>query len=242
MRRRPVARALVGALVAALVAACGGGSDDGGAEPASSPSSDATASDSPTASTGPAAGGDPAAYLPAPQGVELTAPGTALRLRDSAYVAWTPRQDLVGVVGLKVLEVRRTTVAESLQGFRLDPTEAASTPYFVSTVVGNGGDTDLGGRQLPIYAVDSEDRLVPPTGVDRAFEPCPGSVLPPIFAPGDTARSCLIFLVPAGAELVSVMFRPPEGVVPITWTGRIRDIAEGAKGATGRTGKKPAAG
>jgi hypothetical protein len=123
-------------------------------------------------------------------------------------------------------------VERSLSGFQLDARAKASTPYFVSMLVGNGGDTDLGGRQLPVYAVDSAGRLVPPTGVDQGFEPCPGSLLPAVFAPGDKARSCLIFLVPSGAELESVTFRPPEGVVPITWSGRVRALGGGTPRST----------
>ena len=169
---------------------------------------------------------DPAAYLPVPGGRELTPPGTELRFKEPALAAWTPRQGLVGVVGVQVQRVERTTVARSLAGYELTPEESASTPYFVTVKVGNGGDTDLGGRQLPVYVVDSEDRLVAPTGIDPAFEPCPGSVLPAVFAPGETTRSCLIFLVAPGAELAQVMFRPPEGVVPITWTGKVRRLED----------------
>lgn len=220
LRRPSYAAALAGVLAAALVG-CGGGADEPAGSESSSPATTAeptgpTATDSPT--------GDPAAYLPVPDDVELTEPGSRLRLRDAAFVAWTPRQDLVGVVGLEVVGVEETTVEESLAGFRLDDAAAASTPYFVTAQVGNGGDTDLGGRQLPLYVVDTEDRLVPPTGVDQAFEPCPGSLLPAVFAPGDRARTCLVFLVPEGAELASVMFRPPEGVVPITWSGKVERL------------------
>ena len=32
--------------------------------------------------------------------------------------------------------------------------------------------------------------------------------------------------VPQGAELASVMFRPPEGVVPITWTGKVKQLGD----------------
>lgn len=221
---------VAGVAVLGLLAGCGGGGDDeGDVSPSPDPTSQAP---SPAPSESPSADptADSTAYLPTPEGITLTAPGTALRFKDAALAAWKPRQDVVGVVGVRVLKVEQTTVAKSLVGFQLDAAARASTPYFVSTEVGNGGDTDLGGRQLPIYAVDSADRLIPPTGVDQGFKPCPGSVLPAIFAPGDEARSCLIFLVPSGATLQSVMFRPPEGVVPLTWTGKVKQL--GAKPAT----------
>ncbi len=89
----------------------------------------------------------------------------------------------------------------------------------MQTEVTNVGETDLGARQLPFYVVDGRGLLVAPTGVAPDFEPCAGSTLPAIFAPGDRTTSCLIFLVPEGQELQSVMFRPPEGVAPLLWTG-----------------------
>ena len=221
-------------LAVASTTSCGGpdGSDDPTPAPDGPSSSTATADES----TAPA---DPAAYLPTPDGVELTSPGTVLDFKEGAFAAWTPRQDVVGVVGVSVLRVERTTVEESLAGFELDPADAASTPYFVTVKVGNGGETDLGGRQLPVYAVDEVDRLIPPTGVDPGFEGCPGSVLPAVFAPGDMTRSCLIFLVPPDSELASVMFRPPEGVVPITWTGEVTSPGRQGEGGQ-REGRRGA--
>jgi hypothetical protein len=222
------------AAVSLLCAGCGGGaSDDPAPSSTPSPESSSTPTATPT-TTGPATPTpDPAAYLPVPEGRELTPPGTVLDYDESALVAWKPRQDVVGVVGVRVLKVRRTTVAKSLAGYRLSPEEKASTPYFVSLDVGNAGGTDLGGRQLPIYVVDSDERLIAPTGVDQKFAACPGALLPAIFAPADESRSCLIFLVSSGATLRSVMFRPPEGVVPLTWVGKVKDL-----GATGGDRKK----
>ena len=240
MSRRPHAAVLAATLVAGLLAGCGGSDepDDptGATSPApSSSSSEGPSGDPSTSSESPSDGADPSAYLPVPADVELTPPGTTLRYKEAAFVAWQPRQDLVGVVGLEVRRVEQTTVQKSLRGFQLDEQAKASTPYFVTTEVGNGGETDLGGRQLPVYVVDTDGRLVPPTGVDQAFDPCPGSVLPAIFAPGDTAKSCLIFLVPEGAELASVMFRPPEGVVPITWAGKVTELGARPKTRKGGT-------
>ncbi len=240
MSRRPVAVVLASAVLSTLLVGCGGASSDDAEQETPSPQTATSTASDPSAAdpsgTDPS-DTDPADYLPVPDGVELTEPGTELSFRQGAFAAWKPRQDLVGVVGVTVLKVEQTTVKKSLQGFDLDPAAAASTPYFVSTLVGNGGETDLGGRQLPLYAVDTAGRLVPPTGVDQAFEPCPGSALPAIFAPGDRARSCLIFLVPSGAELISVMFRPPEGVVPLTWTGKVKQLDAAGKNKDKRKDK-----
>jgi hypothetical protein len=229
-------------VLAASVTACGGGADPAPeqTEPGQTSTSDTTSSEpTSTSPSAPTTATTDADYLPVPEGRVLTEPGTEFGLRERGLVAWKPRQDVVGVVGISVLRIERTTVAASLQGYRLDAAAAASTPYFVTIEVGNGGDTDLGGRQLPMYVVDSADRLVAPTGIDQAFEPCPRSTLPAVFAPGDATRSCLIFLVPPGATLEQVMFRPPEGVVPITWAGKVRRLEDrgGRKGtARGRRG------
>lgn len=151
--------------------------------------------------------------------------------------AWLPRQDLVGVVEVAVTRVEETTVQESLAGFDLGRDEQRSTPYFVTTKVTNVGETDLGARQLPLYFLDDRGALVLPTGVARDFEPCPGSTLPAVFAPGESTRSCLIFLAPEGSSLQSITFRPPEGVVPLRWTGEVRSLDErGSRQAPRRAG------
>ncbi|MFB9314987.1 hypothetical protein [Nocardioides plantarum] len=237
MSRRPLASALAGTLAAGLLgglAGCGGGDDSSqGRTPTPSPTSTSAGADAggtTGASASATTSADPTAYLPVPQGVRLTAAGSALTFGRTAVAAWQPRQGRVGVVGVRVDRVQQTTVTRSLAGFRLDATARASTPYFVSMLVTNRGATDLGGGQPPIYVVDTSGRLVPPTGVAQDFEACAGSLLPAGFAPGERTRSCLIFLVPSGARLASVSFRPPEGVAPITWTGKVTRLRRSASG------------
>ncbi|CAN5377700.1 hypothetical protein BH11ACT8_BH11ACT8_31150 [soil metagenome] len=235
MRSRRVACAAALVAVASL-SGCGGPaepSDEPSAEPSSTPTSSISSSAAESPSEG-AAGG----YLPVPAGVTLTEPGTELALKDAAVAAWEPRQGLVGVVDVTVARISVTTVKKSLRDFDLTDAQQASTPYFVQTVVANAGDTDLGARQLPVYLLDSQGGLVPPTGVDPAFEACPGSTLPAIFAPGDKARSCLVFLVPEGRDVQLVMFRPPEGVVPLTWTGQVVALAKPGDEAGDTSGGK----
>ena len=195
-----------------------------------------TATESPTAdTTSSPEGGDDDGYLPVPSGVELTEPGTDLDLKDPAVAAWLPRQDLVGVVEVAVTRIEETTVQSVLAGFDLDAEEQRSTPHFVTVKVTNVGATDLGARMLPLYFLDDRGVILAPTGIARDFEPCPGSTLPPVFAPGDSATSCLLFLVPEGSELQSVMFRPPEGVVPLRWTGDVTPLRERSRGSRGRS-------
>lgn len=210
--------------LALLAAACGGGGGDADEEPPT-PAPSTSSVESPGASSGPTSAAMPG-YLPVPEGIMLAEPGAMLELEESAVAAWEPREGLVGVVEVSVTRIEETTVQASLAGFDLEGDQQRSTPYFVRTRVTNVGDTDLGARQLPLYFLDNKGGLIAPTGVDRDFEDCPGSTLPTVFAPGDKARSCLIFLAPEGSTLQSVMFRPPEGVVPLQWRGKLSSLSE----------------
>lgn len=177
-------------------------------------------------------------YLPVPSGVTLTEPGTRLELKESAVAAWAPRQDLVGVVDVAVTRIEETTVQASLAGFDLTGDEQRSTPYFVRAKVANVGATDLGARQAPVYFLDDRGVLIAPTGVARDFEACPGSILPAVFAPGDETTTCLIFLAPEGATLQSIMFRLPEGVVPLQWRGKVTELGKDGKKSRKKRNKK----
>ena len=212
LRPSGIAAAVLG--LGLLVASCSGeAEDDATPQPSPRPSSSGSATPSPAP--------EPDGYLPVPAGVTLSEPGERLSLKDPAVVAWQPRQDLVGVVELAVTRIERTTVQASL-------------PYFVRARVGNVGETDLGGRQVPLYFLDGAGVLVAPTGVARDFEACPGSTLPGVFAPGEETSTCLIFLVPKDASLQSIMFRPPEGVVPLQWTGKVTSPRPAAVTRKGR--------
>lgn len=225
---RRLALAAVVLLGTPLSACADGGGGGGGDQTAASTAPTESASETSDGST----------YLPVPDGVELTEPGSALTLKETATGAWTPRQDLVGVVDVAVTRLRKTTVAKTFDGYALDDVAQASTPYFVFAKVTNAGDTDLGGRRLPLYVIGSGGGLLEPTGIAQDFAPCPGAQLPAIFAPGDKANTCLVFLAPSGSTLTSVMFRPPEGVVPVTWTGDVKPLKVATNKGRGKKGQK----
>ncbi len=226
--------ALTGAVLALalLAAACGGGGEDATPPtPAPSTSGAASAGASPEPTTAPVQG-----YLPVPEGVTLSEAGTMLELGEPAVAAWEPRQDLVGVVEIEVTGIDETTVQASLAGFDLEGDQQRSTPYFVRARVTNVGDTDLGGRQVPLYLLNSRGVLVAPTGVARDFAACPGATLPAVFAPGDKSATCLIYLAPEGSELQAIMFRPPEGVVPLQWRGTVTQLGKDGMKADKKAG------
>ena len=206
-RLAPVALAALFPLGA--LTACGGDGDDDGGSP------DPTASAS--ESSGP--------YLPVPDGVELTAPGTELEVGTSGVIAWQPRQNLVGVLDINVTQLVRTTFAQSFEGWDVKAEQKKGlTPYFVRATVANLGETNLSQRHVPLYAVDSDDTLVEPTEFTDDFEACPGGALPRGFFSDDSTEVCMVYLVGEGLELSGVTFRPTEEFEPITWTGPIEDL------------------
>jgi hypothetical protein len=203
------------------LSACSGddgtnGNTESGDEPTQSPTSETSEPEEP--------------YLPVPEGVELTAPGSELAVGEPAVIAWQPRQDLVGVLDLDVTRLERTTFAESFEGWDVKAEQKKKvTPYFVRASVANRGDTNLSGRLVPLYAVNSADTLVEPTKFTEAFKPCPGGILPKGFSTGDKVDVCMVYLIAAGEQLTGVTFRPVQDFDGITWTGEIQRIEKPQK-------------
>lgn len=160
-------------------------------------------------------------YLPVPDGVTLTAQGTQLGLGDAAVVAYEPRQDEVGALDLTVTKVEKTNTKKTLAAWQLTPAQKRSTPYFVHVSVKNVGATDLGGRRVPLYAVNEANLLLESTPFASSFSACPSTALPTPFATGATADVCLVYLAPHRGTVSAVSFRPEETFDPITWTGDV---------------------
>lgn len=202
-------RSLVGlALTSALVlTGCSGGDEDPAA-------SETESSEGTTAAT------EEEPYLPVPDGVELTAQGSELSLGDTATVAYEPRQDEVAALDLTVTRMEKASF-KLFVGWKLSPETLKMTPYFVHAKVTNVGDTDLGGRPVPLYAVDGENKLIEASTFASTFKPCPSAPLPKKFRNGDTVKTCLVYLAPDRGELTATSFRPIEEFDPIIWTGEI---------------------
>ena len=215
-------RFVAAVLMVGLLGGCAGNSPD-----PDDPPSETSASSSPEpSSTSPVAG--ETNYLPVPDGVELTPQGSDLAVGDSAVVAWEPRQELVGVLDVTVTRLELTSFEESFQGWQLDADARKTTPYFVRVTVANVGESDVGGRDVPLYAVDGSDNLIQASRFQTKFEPCPGNrVFPETFGPGATKDVCLVYLMPDRGELTAVSFRPSQDFDPITWTGKIKKVDEG---------------
>ena len=224
---------------ASLLAGCSG--DDKGPEVGGSGSPSASGTES--ASESEAA----ASSLPVPEGVELSPEGSQLEVGDTATVAYQLRQGVVGVLDIRVSRLEQTSFKKSFVGWDLDEGQKKANPYFVRATITNRGDTDLGGKAVPLYIVDGNNTLVEATTFASAFTPCEPGSFPKKFKPGRKTKVCLVFLSPKKGDLTAVSFRPTQEFDPITWTGELEKPkppkpdkpAKGGKGDQGDQGDEP---
>lgn len=162
----------------------------------------------PAETTGPSTGTD----------VVTTAPGSVLELGDTATVAWRPSTEVEGLLGLSVDAVREADPRD-FDGLAAAGAGEDTRPYYVDVTVGNVGDTDLGGLAVPLYLHDTSDALGPPWGFEEPFGPCRSRPLPEAFAPGDSMRTCLVYLARAGAAYDEMALVTTPDQEPITWSG-----------------------
>lgn len=200
--------------------------DDGGS---SQQSSESDSSPSPSASETP--------YLEVPAGVELTAQGSELEVGERATVAYEPRQNAVGALEIRVTGLERATF-RLFEGFEITKDTLTTSPYFVRARVTNVGATNLGGRPVPLYIVDQDNRLIESSVFAGTFRPCSGSVFPDRFGRGDTMKACLVYLAPDKGDLTAVSFRPDQKFDPITWEGKVAPVGK-AGGDKADDGPKP---
>lgn len=223
MQNGRMTRAFWAALAVTAVVLSGCSSDDG------EPQADGTSSPEPS--------DEPTSYLDVPEGVELTTPGSQLSVGDHAVVAYQPRQGLIGALDIQVRKLRQATI-DDLSAWQLSEAQQKSTPYYVDAVVENVGDTDLGGRDVPLYIVNEQNVLVESTPFASSFKPCPSTPFPKKFKPGDSERVCLVYLAPDKGDLVAVSFRPDETFNPITWTGEVQKPEKQGTGKKNKGKKK----
>ena len=116
--------------------------------------------------------------LPVPEGVELSPEGSQLEVGDTATVAYEVKQGVVGVLDIRVTRLEKTSFKKSFVGWDLDQGQKKSNPYFVRATITNRGETDLGGRRVPLYIVDGTNTLVEATTFASAFKPCEPGLVP----------------------------------------------------------------
>lgn len=211
------ARLLV--LPAVLTLALAGCSDDGDQAPtggsSESPSPSETVAEEP--------------YLEVPEGVELTAQGSALAVGDTASVAYELPKQKIGALEIRVTSMEQASF-DQFVGWDITKTIKKTAPYFVRATVTNVGDTDLGSKNgaqpVPLYAVDDQNRLVESSLFSGAFKPCEPATFPTKFKNGDTLKSCMVYLAPDKGELTAVSFRPTQEFNPIIWEGDVKPLAK----------------
>jgi hypothetical protein len=218
-RRLAGAPLALGLAVSLALSACSG--DDGGSEGSGGEATSPGVEETP--------------YLDVPEGVELTAQGSELELGESATVAYEPRQNAVGALDITVTSTEKASFS-MFEGWDIKKETRETAPYFVRAKIENVGDTDLGGRPVPLYIVDGEDRLIEASVFTGTFQPCEGSMFPKKFRTGDQVKACLVYLAPDKGELTAVSFRPDQEFDPITWTGEL--TRAGAAGDEKKSGKK----
>jgi hypothetical protein len=214
--RRTAAVLAVALLV--LLSACGSTKDDK-AEPTPSPTA-------------------PTPSVQVPAGVSLTDNGAKLAFGDTATVAYRPNEKRGSVLELTVVGVTRARMTD-FASYVLDDRTKASTPYYVRVKVTNVGTGDVGGTDVPLWAVDQTNTLIHSSSFTNTYQRCPSAALPARFAPRATASTCLVYLVPDHGQLTAVSFRPEQAFAPIEWTGTVAtEKANPAKKADKKAGKK----
>ena len=168
--------------------------------------------------------------------VETTEPGSVLELGDLATVVWRPAAEVEGVLDLRVDSVRQADTRD-FDGLVAPGAVEGARPYYVDVTVTNAGETDLGGVDVPLYLLDTSDTLGPPWGFEEPFAPCRSRPLPAAFAPGRTARKCLVFFARAGSTYDAMAFQPTPDQAAITWTGEATRVERGKGERPSRRGR-----
>lgn len=190
------------------------------------------------------AGSSPSATEPTPSvdvptGVTLTKAGTNLTFGDAATVPYRPNDKRGSVLELKVKKVVKASVKD-FSSYVLDARTMASTPYYVTVRVANVGAGDVGGTDVPLWAVDSNDTLVHSSTFTNTYKRCPSGALPASFAPTARTTTCLVFLLPDHGTLTGVSFRPLQSFAPIEWTGTITEATPAKSAKHTKDSKKKA--
>ena len=209
LRRSNVRVAAAVAASALLLSGCG----------ADAPQDDAA----PTGSATPTP--TPSSTVPVPDGVEVTIAGAQLAFGDTATVAHEA-EGRAGVLALTVESATQGKLAD-LKGFDLDDSyKKNGNYYYVRVSVENAGETVLGDLPVPLWGVSGENTLLQAVEFTSAFKKCPTEKLPKRFRPGDTFKTCLVYLSPDHGDLEAVSYRPDPEFVPIEWHGTVTMLPE----------------
>jgi hypothetical protein len=200
-------------LACALIVGCGGDDDDDAATPATTPAAETTAD----AGDG---GGSSA-------GGGRTAPGTTLKLGETAHVTYKPLTALdeknLFEVDATALKIEKGSI-DDFKNISLDEDQKASTPYYVTVKIENTGEEiPLGDQEgdpdLKFGAVDDRGQDQPSITFIGDFERCEDTDAPKPFTQGKSYESCLAYLVGGDGSITEVRWKGSDKYIldPVEW-------------------------
>ena len=192
---------------------CGGDDDDQAAAPASTQTT-ATTTQSDSGGGASAGGG-------------ITAPGTTLKLGETAHVTYKPLTATDDKNLFKVDATAEKIEKGSIDDFKnidLDDQQKASTPYYVTVKIENTGrEIPLGNTQgdpdLKFGAVDDRGQEQGSVTFIGDFERCEDTDAPKPFTKGKSYESCLTYLVGGDGSITDVRWSGSDEYIlkPVVW-------------------------
>ncbi len=142
--------------------------------------------------------------------------GATLEIGEAATVGYFPLANTAateptGELTVTVLDVRKGSQAEMKQGgFKLDPEERATTPYYVDVRYKNTGAVTV--KDLRAVSGEAADGTSISALTVISLGGPPFKLCPPLeqerLAPGESAKDCTILLVPEGSDLERISYFP----------------------------------
>ena len=199
-------------LACALIVGCGGDDDDA-ATPATTPAAEAT--------TDAGDGGGSSA------GGGRTAPGTTLKLGETAHVTYKPLtatdEKNLFEVDATALKIEKGSI-DDFKNISLDEDQKASTPYYVTVKIENTGEEiPLGDQEgdpdLKFGAVDDRGQDQPSITFIGDFERCEDTDAPKPFTKGKSYESCLAYLIGGDGSVSEVTWKGSDKYIvdPVAW-------------------------
>jgi hypothetical protein len=200
-------------LACALMFGCGGDDDDDAGAPATTQTAETTAETDD--GDGASAGGG------------LTAPGTTLKLGETAHVTYKPLTATDDKNLFKVDATAEKIEQGSIDDFKnisLDEGQKDATPYYVTVKIENTGkEIPLGDMEgdpdLKFGAMDDRGQEQPSITFIGDFERCEDTDAPKPFAQGKSYESCLAFLVGGDGSITEVRWKGSDKYIlkPVAW-------------------------
>ena len=201
-------------LACVAVMGCGGDDDD---DASATPAATQTAEATTEADDG---GGSSA-------GGGRTAPGTTLKLGETAHVTYKPLTALdeknLFEVDATALKIEKGSI-DDFKNISLAEDQKASTPYYVRVKIENTGEEiPLGDQEgdpdLKFGAVDDRGQDQPSITFIGDFERCEDTDAPKPFTQGKSYESCLAYLVGGDGSITEVRWKGSDKYIldPVAW-------------------------